>query len=82
MTTPEELAQRAQDFAQFLPVNSDIPAISPDYSQIQTPLMWGGIWQSPGLDPTPAASPPSPPSASTVGISASSTKSASASKWE
>ena len=51
MTTPEELAQRAQDFAQFLPVNSDIPAISPDYSQIQTPLMWGGIWQSPGLDP-------------------------------
>ena len=50
MTTPDELYQRAQDLGPYLPVNSDLPAISPDYSRIQTPLMWGGIWQSPGLD--------------------------------
>ncbi len=50
MTTPEELSQRAQDFAAYWPAPSDIPAIAPDYSRIQAPLVWGGIWQAPGLD--------------------------------
>ena len=50
MSTPDELAWRAQDFGQYLPAESDIPTISPDYTRIQEPLMWGGIWQAPGLD--------------------------------
>ena len=50
MTTPDELSQRAQDLAAYLPAGSDIPSISPDYARIQTPLMWGGVWQAPGLD--------------------------------
>lgn len=50
MTTPDELSRRANNLADYLPVNSDIPSISPDYSRIQTPLMWGGIWQADGLD--------------------------------
>ena len=50
MTTADELAQKAQDLADYLPSQSNVPAISPDYSQIQVPLMWGGIWQVPGLD--------------------------------
>ena len=50
MTTPDELSQRTQDLAAYLPAGSDIPYISPDYVRIQTPLMWGGVWQAPGLD--------------------------------
>lgn len=50
MTTADELAQRARDFGKYLPAQSPMPAISPDYAQIQVPLMWGGIWQVPGLD--------------------------------
>lgn len=50
MTTPDELSRRANNLSDFLPVNSDIPSISPDYSRVQTPLMWGGIWQQDGLD--------------------------------
>lgn len=50
MTTADELAQKAQDLAKYLPSQSNVPTISPDYSQIQVPLMWGGIWQVPGLD--------------------------------
>ena len=50
MSTPDELSQRAQDFGQYLPTQSDIPTISPDYARIQASLMWGGIWQGPGLD--------------------------------
>ncbi len=50
MTTADELAQRAQDFGEYLPALSTMAVISPDYSHIQVPLMWGGIWQVPGLD--------------------------------
>ena len=50
MTTPDELSRRTHELEAYLPVNSDIPSISPDYARIQTPLMWGGIWQAPGLD--------------------------------
>ena len=37
MTTPDELYQRAQDLGPYLPVNSDLPAISPDYSASKLP---------------------------------------------
>ena len=50
MTTPDELSAKAHNLEEYLPSGSDIPGISADYSRIQTPLMWGGIWQAPGLD--------------------------------
>ena len=50
MTTADELARRAEAFRDYLPAQSAMPAISPEYSRIQVPLMWGGIWQVPGLD--------------------------------
>lgn len=50
MTTTDELARKAEDFSDYLPTHSPVPAISPDYSRIQVPLMWGGIWQVAGLD--------------------------------
>ena len=50
MTTADELTLRAEAFQEYLPAQSPMPAISPDYSRIQVPLMWGGIWQVPGLD--------------------------------
>lgn len=50
MTTADELARRAEAFREFLPAQSPMPAICPDYARIQVPLMWGGIWQVPGLD--------------------------------
>ena len=52
MTTADELAKRAEAFRGYLPAQSPMPAISPEYSKIQVPLMWGGIWQVPGLDLT------------------------------
>ena len=50
MTTADELASRVEAFRDYLPAQSPMPAISTEYSQIQVPLMWGGIWQVPGLD--------------------------------
>ena len=51
MTTPNELPQIAHEKMEpYLPVNSDISSIAPDYWRIQEPLMWGGIWPAPGLD--------------------------------
>jgi 4-carboxymuconolactone decarboxylase len=50
MTTTQELARRMQDFSRFLPTHSPVPSISPDFFRIQQPMMWGGIWQVPGLD--------------------------------
>ncbi len=50
MTTPDEMSRRAHELEPYLPINSDIPSISADYWNIQEPLMWGGIWQGPGLD--------------------------------
>ena len=50
MTTADELARRAEALREYLPEQSSMPAISPEYAQIQKQLMWGGIWQSPGLD--------------------------------
>jgi 4-carboxymuconolactone decarboxylase len=50
MTTTAELEKRMQDFSKYLPHHSPVPAISPDYFRLQQPMMWGGIWQVPGLD--------------------------------
>ncbi|MCY3691068.1 MAG: carboxymuconolactone decarboxylase family protein [Chloroflexota bacterium] len=50
MTTPDELSRRVYELEKYRPVASDVQTISPDYSRIQTPLMWGGVWQGPGLD--------------------------------
>lgn len=50
MTTPDELSRRVHELEAYLPARSVVPSISPDYSRIQTPLMWGGVWQGPGLD--------------------------------
>ena len=50
MTSADELARRAEGFREYLPDQSPMADISPEYSQIQVPLEWGGIWQVPGLD--------------------------------
>lgn len=54
MTTAEQLARQADEFRKvidvYLPQPSPMPTISPDYAHLQVPLMWGGIWQVPGLD--------------------------------
>ncbi len=50
MTTPDELSRRANDLADYLPADSDLPSISADYSRIQTSLAWGGVWPADGLD--------------------------------
>ena len=50
MTSADELARKTANLREYLPSQSATPAISPDYARIQTPLMWGGIWQVPGLD--------------------------------
>ena len=50
MTSADELARRAEGFREYLPDQSPMADISPEYSQIQVSLEWGGIWQVPGLD--------------------------------
>ena len=50
MTTTAELEKRMNDFSKYLPHQSPVPAISPDFFRLQQPMMWGGIWQVPGLD--------------------------------
>jgi len=50
MLNPDELAQRAQAFSEYLPEGGKMSKISADYARIQNPLMWGGIWQASGLD--------------------------------
>ena len=50
MTTHEELVRKMEDYGDFLPVNSRSRTVSPDYWRLQQPMMWGGIWQVPGLD--------------------------------
>ena len=42
--------RRVHELEAYLPTRGVVPSISPDYSRIQTPLMWGGVWQGPGLD--------------------------------
>jgi 4-carboxymuconolactone decarboxylase len=50
MATHDELVRKMEDYRDFLPENSPMQAVSPDYWRLQQPMMWGGIWQVPGLD--------------------------------
>jgi 4-carboxymuconolactone decarboxylase len=54
MTTAKELAKKAEDLRlvidQYLPAPSRSAGASPDADHIATELMWGGIWNEPGLD--------------------------------
>ena len=50
MTTPDELARKAQYLRQYSSPPGDLPANSPDFARIQLPLTWGGIWDAPGLE--------------------------------
>ena len=54
MTTAKELAKKSEDLRavidQYLPAPSRSAGVSPDADHIATELMWGGIWNEPGLD--------------------------------
>jgi len=54
MTTAKELAGRAADLQrvidQYLPGRSRSAGVCPDADHIAAELMWGGIWNEPGLD--------------------------------
>ncbi|HLF04508.1 MAG TPA: carboxymuconolactone decarboxylase family protein [Dehalococcoidia bacterium] len=50
MTTTDDIEQKVGALSKYLPKQSRTPEVCPDYSRIQVPLTWGGIWQAPGLD--------------------------------
>ena len=59
MTSAEDLARKAANFHgfidQYVPqgrLTGALPDISKDYVKLQEEVMWGGIWQVPGLDIT------------------------------
>jgi 4-carboxymuconolactone decarboxylase len=53
MTTSKELAQKAANLQkiidQYLPAPSKMIQVCPDYVHTQTEVMWGGLWNEPGL---------------------------------
>ena len=54
MTTSKELAKKAADLRavidRYLPGRSRSAGVCPDADHIAAELMWGGIWNEPGLD--------------------------------
>jgi len=59
MTRAENLAQKAANLHAFIDqhvpqgrLTSTLPDISKDYVKLQEEVMWGGVWQVPGLDIT------------------------------
>jgi len=59
MTRAEDLAQKAANLHAFIDqhvpqgrLTSTLPDISKDYVKLQEEVMWGGVWQVPGLDIT------------------------------
>ena len=59
MTSAEGLARKAANLYAFIDqyvpqgrLTGALPAISKDYVKLQEEVMWGGIWQVPGLDIT------------------------------
>jgi alkylhydroperoxidase/carboxymuconolactone decarboxylase family protein YurZ len=54
MPTAKELQKKAADFRavidQYLPGPSKAAGICPDADHMQVELMWGGIWNEPGMD--------------------------------
>ena len=55
MTTVKELAKKAKELRaitdKYLPAPRRSAGVSPDADHIANELMWGGIWNEPGLDP-------------------------------
>ena len=61
MTTADDLARKAANLHAFIDqyvpagrLTGALPDISKDYVKLQEEVMWGGVWQVPGLDVTPA----------------------------
>jgi len=59
MTTAEDLARKAANLHAFIDqyvpqgrLTGALPDISKDYVKLQEEVMWGGVWQVPGLDIT------------------------------
>jgi len=59
MTRAEDLAQKAANLHAFIDqhvpqgrLTGALPDISKDYVKLQEEVMWGGVWQVPGLDIT------------------------------
>jgi 4-carboxymuconolactone decarboxylase len=59
MTTAEHLAQQAANLHAFIDryvpegrLTGALPEISKDYVKLQEEVMWGGVWQVPGLEVT------------------------------
>ncbi len=59
MTRAEDLAQKASNLHAFIDqhvpqgrLTGALPDISQDYVKLQEEVMWGGVWQVPGLDIT------------------------------
>ena len=52
MTSANDLESKMESLGRYLPRNlsNDGRKEPADYSHIQEPLTWGGIWQAPGLD--------------------------------
>lgn len=54
MTTSKELAKKAAEFRsvidQYLPAPSKAAGVCPDADHIANELMWGGLWNEPGLE--------------------------------
>jgi 4-carboxymuconolactone decarboxylase len=57
VTSAQELAQKAANLHAFIDqyvpqgrLTGVLPDISPDYVRLQEEVMWGGVWQVPGLD--------------------------------
>ena len=59
METAENLARKAANLHAFIDqyvpqgrLTGALPGISQDYVKLQEEVMWGGVWQVPGLDVT------------------------------
>jgi small-conductance mechanosensitive channel len=56
MTTAKELAKKAEDLKlvidKYLPGPTGNAGVYPDADHVAAELMWGGIWNEPGLDHT------------------------------
>lgn len=59
MTTANELARKARNLHAFIDqyvpaarLTGALPDVSKDYVKLQEEVMWGGVWQVPGLDVT------------------------------
>ena len=56
MTTADELARKARNLHAFIDqyvpaarLTGALPDVSRDYVKLQEEVMWGGVWQVPGM---------------------------------